>query len=303
MRWVCVLGMVISLFNSNSSAQIYQSVDEELTTETDEENEELRQKLSSKISFLEFINDNSIYSLFITKEQHQKLLEHIESTGNLKSLLELQSTGFFTYREYVNLQQIIEIQDEEIISSKNEVKITSRGSYMSNLTDKYIGGHWGNYQQVKLSLINNTKIGLSREVDIGEDYNILFPDHEAYFVYKKWKNNELSIGNYQVFQGFGLLIGQGFSASFGNGGISNSAQQRWIPNANQTEINTFHGMFYRKHIKYRTFSIGLSTQNIDNGTPTGLHRTSTEINKKNKEKRIFYYVPTNILNVIFKVNH
>lgn len=284
MRWVCVIGMVICMFNNKSYAQITQSIDEELTTESDEVNEEIRQKFTSKISFIEFINDNSIYSLFISEEQHQKLLEHIENTGNLKSLLELQSTGFFTYREYVILQQFIEIQDEEITSTKNAIKITSRGNYTSIKTDQHIGGQWGNYQQIKINLQNNYKIGLAREVDIGEDNNILFPDHEALFINKKWRKNEISIGDYQVFHGLGLLIGQGFSASFGNGGISNSIQHRWTPNANQTEINTFRGIFVRKGFKHNTFSLGLSIQNKDLGTPTGLHRTTSEIDKKNKNK-------------------
>lgn len=276
--------MVISLLNSKSYAQINQSIDEELTTESDEVIEEFRQKISSKISFIEFLNDNSIYSLFITEEQHQKLMEHIENTGRLKSLLELQSTGLFTYREYINLLQIIDIQDEDITSTKNTINITSRGNYISNPIEQYIGGHWGNYQQVKINLQNNYKFAWAREVDIGEDNNLLFPDHEAFYVYKKWTKNEINIGNYQVFQGLGLLIGQGFSASFGYGGISNLVQHRWTPNASQTEINTFQGTYYRKHFKCSTLSIGLSIQNIDFGAPTGLHRTTSELSKKNKSK-------------------
>ena len=284
MRWVCVIGMVIILIINKSFAQIYQSVDEELTYESDEVNEEIQQKIFSKISFLEFINDNSIYSLFITEEQRQKLLEHIEYTGHLKSLLELQSIGLFTYREFENLQQIIEIKEEESISTKDAVKITSRGNYTSLNNDKYIGGQWGNYQRIQFNLQNNFKIGLAREVDIGEDNNILFPDHEAFFVNKKWKKNEITIGDYQVFHGFGLLIGQGFSASIGNGGINNSIQHRWTPNANQTEINTFRGFYFRKGLKQSSCSIGVSIKNIDTGTLTGLHRTSSELNKKDKAK-------------------
>lgn len=284
MRWVCVIGMVISLFNSKSYAQIYHSIDEELTTESDEAIEEIRQKISSKISFNEFINDNNIYGFFITEEQHQKLLEHIEYTGHLKSLLELQSIGLFTYREFENLQQIIEIKDEESITTRDAVKITCRGTNTSIKTDQYIGGQWGNYQQIKINLQKNYKIGFSREVDIGEDNNILFPDHEAFFVNKKWKKNEITLGDYQVFHGLGLLIGQGFSASFGNGGISNSIQHSWTPNANQTEINTFRGFYFRKGLKQSSCSIGVSMQNIDIGTPTGLHRSASELNKKNKSK-------------------
>lgn len=284
MRWVCVIGLVIKLISIDSYAQIIQSIDEELGAESDEVNEEIHHKISSKLSFEDFLNDNSIYSLFITEEQHQILLEHIENTGNFKSLLELQSIGIFTYKEYINLQQIIQILEEEIPTSKTALKITNRGNYTSIKADQYIGGQWGNYQQIKLNLPNNYRFGIAREVDIGEDNNILFPDHEAFFINKKWSKNDITIGDYQVFHGLGLLIGQGFSASFGNGGISNSIQHRWTPNASQTETNTFHGAYFRKGFKHSTSSIGFSNQNIDLGAPSGLHRTSTEINKKNKSK-------------------
>ena len=267
-----------------SYAQIYQGIEEELTTESEEVNEEIILKLSSRISMNDFLTDRNIYSLFISESQHQKLTEHIENTGDLIDLLELQSTGIFTYKEYHQLQQIITIDIEYLNTSRSNAKIVLRGNYNSNKTEQYVGGQWGNYQQILLNISDYFKVGFSRENDFGENTNPLFPDHETFFIQKKWKRNELGIGEYQVFHGFGLLIGQGFSASFGNGGINNSIQHRWVPNANQTEFNTFRGSYYRKQVKNNGFTVGLSNQKIDLGSSSGLHRTTSEINKKDKEK-------------------
>lgn len=289
--------MVLFILNFSAYGQITERFEEvELTTESVEINEELRAKLNMKISFDEFISDYTIYSLFLTNIQHQEILKHIVNTGNLIDLLELQSIGIINYDDYTELKKILLINHEEQLLSKNKININIRNSFQSKIEDNYVGGHWGNYQQFKYSNRHYLGIGLAREVDIGESIDLLYADHYSYYLTKKWKNNTLTFGAFQVYHGFGMLIGQGYSTSFGNGGISNYLQHRWAPIANMTEVNYMKGICFNKIIKNSVINIGYSNQKIDTGIQSGYHRTPNEIKKKDKlnEELILIGVDNNL---------
>lgn len=271
--------LLVSIENSYGQS-IHES--ENILTESKEIEEEIIQKINSKMSIDEFINDEDIHLNFISKVQVDELKNHIKETGNLLDLLELESIEGFTFTDYLRLSSIITIELNPIKNTKNKIQSTSKSIYTSKIDDSYEGGHWGLYQQVKIGLKNDLKIGFALENDVGEKYDGLQFDHFSYFVNKTWKNNEINIGEYQIYQGFGLLIGQGFSSSFGSGGINNFVQQKWLGNASQTEINLFNGLYYRKYFKKHIYSIGISKGKTDVGTNTGYHRTINEISNKNK---------------------
>ena len=255
---------------------------ENTLTESNEIDDEVFEKLGSKMNMNEFLNDENIYSQFITNAKYQAIIKHISETGEIQDLLELQSISGLSYSDYLNLSRIIIIEFRSTQNVKSKIQSTSRTTYTSELDDTYVGSQWGIYQQIKLTLKDGLKIGLSAENDIGEKLSLKGFDHSSFYINKKWNSNEFNIGEFQVNQAFGILVGQGFNSSFGTGGINNFAQHKWNGNASQTEVNTFNGLYYRKRIKTGTFSIGLSNKKVDLGNSTGYHRTLNELNKKNK---------------------
>ncbi len=279
------LSILLLLLGMPALSQVTDGIDlNEMIYESKEENEELTQKLKSKITISEFMNDKNLHANFISELQYKNLLEHIEANGELIDLLELQSITSFSITDYNTLKSILYIDPLEKREDKNNIRINTRTTYQSAIESNYVGGNWGNYQQLKISLSENIKIGIAREVDIGEKNNHLLGDHQSYYLNKKWRNIELTIGGYQVYHGFGLLIGQGYAVNYGSGGINNLIQYKWVGNASQTEINTLNGAFLKQNFKKLAYSIGYSSQKIDDGTPTGYHRTLNEISKKKQLK-------------------
>jgi hypothetical protein len=279
------------LINTSLKAQVESSSgiqleNEEFEQESIEHNEELNLKRRAKVDILEFINDDALNALLLNKQQLIALKNHIKSTGNIIDLLELQSLGDFTYQDYLRIQELVSIHTEESLASKTKFTFLQRYSYQSNKINNALGSQWANYQLVKIRLQHQTNIGFAREFDVGENTNksalINHYDHYAYYIQKKWAKAEIILGNYQVYHGFGLLIGQGYSSSVGNGGINNLIQNRWTSNANQTELNTMHGVAYSKQFKSMQLNIGWNKQLVDEGSQTGLHRTNTELARKNK---------------------
>lgn len=282
---------VLCLFclSSNSDAQIegaheVQLEQDEILSENSEVNEELNIKRRSKMNIEDFLADEELSALYLNKNQKQAITKHIENTGKIIDLLELQTIVPISYNDYLRLKSILKIEENGYTGSKSSIRFLERSGYQSKKPENSVGSQWSNYQQLKITTKRNIYIGLAREYDVGENSSDkLYAknyDHYAYFLQKKWKYSEIALGNYQVYQGFGLLIGQGFSGSFGGGGINNIIQQRWNPQANQSEINISQGLYYRQFLKYCTINIGINHQKVDEGTATGYHRTASEKNRK-----------------------
>lgn len=277
--------LMMLLYSINiANAQVIESIEDyEMTTESKEENEEILQKLKSKISVKEFLNDESLYSIYLSEKQFKSIKEHIELNGELIDLLELQSIPNFTSLDYNRLKLILFFDPSDHKIEKKSIRISNRMIYQSDIDKNYIGGNWGNYQQIKITTEKGYKIGLAREVDIGENTGSFYGDHHSYYIYKHWRNKEFSIGEYQIYHGFGLLVGQGYSVNFGGGGINNLIQNKWLSNASQTEVNTMKGGYLKQSFNNLTYSIGYSKQKIDLGSPTGYHRIQNELSKKNRD--------------------
>lgn len=276
--------LLILLTVNVSTSQVIGPFDQdEIATESREENEEILQKLTSKISIKEFLSDATIYLNFITEIQRNDLNEHINNTGNMVDLLELQSISTFTLHDFRRLLTIIKMESADYSDTQQKYQFASRHIFQSEQDKNHLGGHWAGYQQLKITLSNSLKMGYSREQDIGEINNGIIADHQSIYITKQWKQVELNVGRYQVYQGFGLLVGQGYSTSFGAGGINNLVQHSLRGNANQTETNIMSGLYLISRRKKFSYTVAYSTQHIDEGTPTGYHRTLSEINKKDKK--------------------
>jgi hypothetical protein len=269
------------------SQSIYAQVEEEnIGIESTEEQEEFQFRIRAKMSVDEFLSDPDIYLHFINAQQHIALLRYISETGKLLDLTELQTIREFSEKEYRALQRMISISIEPMESNQRYIKFTSRSIHQSSVDTNYLGNAWAQYQVLKLKGKHGFVAGLALEQDIGEPYvfhHLFGFDQQSFYVARKWKNMELNIGDFQLFHGFGILVGQGFSGVLGAGGISNFVQHKWIGKASGAEYNFFHGLYYRVSLRNFTYAIGYSKQKNDDGI-SGYHRTATEIAKKNTNK-------------------
>jgi hypothetical protein len=272
-----------SQVESTSSIQLEQ---DEFENENIEHNEEITIKRRSKLDLNSFLNDETLSQLILNKAQIVAIRNHILNTGECIDLLELQSIGIITYANYLNLLEIIDIKNQTAFNEKTKINILNRTAYQNTKTENSIGNNWSNYQQLKITINNQLKIGFAREFDFGENNEknpiLNHYDHYAYFIQKNWTNTTLILGNFQVYHGLGMLIGQGYSSSFGNSGIQNLIQSRWLANANQTEYNNMHGFAFTHQFKTLEINFGMSKQKIDEGSTFGNHRTLNEISKKDK---------------------
>jgi hypothetical protein len=259
--------------------------EEELITESVELNEEISIHIMNKINIYDFLNDVELSSFMLNDNQRKALIEHLKNTGNLIDLLELQSLVDFDYNTYLSLVKIIKIQSSSKIKTEHYLKIQHRSIHQNYLEEKAIGSPWGIYQQIQIQFTQGTKIGLAREFDVGENtkHGLLNSyDHYAWYVHHKTQKMEITVGHFQVFYGLGLLLGQGFSGAFGQGGINNIVQNRWKGIANQIEYNTLSGAYLQKRFLNFSFNIGISHQSVDSINSFGIHRLESQQNAKNK---------------------
>ncbi len=258
---------------------------EEIINENSENNEEITIKYKNRVYLTELLNDVELSALYLTKRQIETIKNHIQQTGKVLDLLELQTIANINYNTYTQLSKLIKFEDEYYQISKDKIKFYSRYTYQSKEIENAVGSNWGNYQQLKLNLGYRFTITMAREYDVGENSskNIVNKyDHYTYNIHYKSSRFDLGIGNFQVFQGFGLLLGQGFSGGFGSGGINNIIQHRWVGVANQSEYNTSKGIYYLQQLKNLHINIGVNAQKVDEGNTFGSHRTPSELAKKDK---------------------
>lgn len=260
-------------------------IDEELSTESIEINEEKSIQLMNKLSLEEFLSDVELCSFILKESQRNSILEHIKNTGDVLDLLELQSLADIDYSVYLSLVKIIKIHQSSKLKTDAFVRIIQRSIHQNNVDEDALGSKWGMYQQAQIQFKQGTKIGLAREFDVGENTSksiINKYDHYAWYINHKTRNMEMNLGNFQVYHGLGLIIGQGFSGAFGQGGINNIVQNRWKPTANQIEYNTFSGAYISKRFKNISLSLGISHQPVDSTNTFGIHRTESQVKAKNK---------------------
>ncbi len=284
-KLIFTLFLLISIRSYAQTESVDQPIHvEEVITESVELNEEMNIHFMNKLSIEDFLNDVELSSFIINEKQRNALKQHLLNTGSLVDLLELQSLAEFDYSTYTALLKMIKIQQSNTIKTKQFLKIQQRSIRQNYLDEKTLGSRWGMYQQIQLQLKQGTNIGWAREFDVGENTsNSLLNkyDHYAWYINHKTRNMEINVGNFQIYYGLGMLLGQGFSGAFGQGGINNIIQNRWKGIANQIEYNTFSGAYVIKRINNFNIGFGISRQSIDSVNTFGIHRLESQLKSKN----------------------
>lgn len=282
---LCLLTLQVSFAQTPNKLNLFEEY-YELEQETNTDYEEFLNNIKGKMSIVEFIKDPNIYLQFISEVQRTEIKEHIEQTGELLDLLELQTLQSINFNDYQKLSAVIDVGKASYFSPKNKsIRYQNRWAYQSKRDDQNYKNTWGRYEVLKVDY-KQFKLGLARELDLGEEVHSQYIlgqyDHLASYLNYKTKHAELNIGTYQVFQGMGLLVGQGYNRTFGSGGIQNISQQRLLGSANQSEYNTFKGVYLKRSWTKFHLAVAYSHQKIDSGTQTGYHRTPTELARKDK---------------------
>ena len=179
-------------------------------------------------------------SLFIlSPSQLSAFFEHIESTGKLLSIYELQSIEGFdnaTINSMLPFVTLIENQNDnlplikKIINEENKYFILrhfnvledQRGYDPAN-NNRYNGGSNRLYGRFKASHTRDFSVGFTFEKDPGEPFGFNKVDQTRGFdfysyhfqVYNRGKIKTLALGDYQLQFGQGLVFGAGFNPGKG----------------------------------------------------------------------------------------
>ena len=125
------------------------------------------------------------------------------------------------------------------------------------------------------------------EQDIGEQYHfnsIQFPlDHLCGSIYFTKNNLNVIAGSFRSFLGQGLLSGQGKGTEFAADWTTLIATNNgFIPYASAMESGYQNGIAIRKDNKKWSVFLAQSYQKVDSGSSSGLHRTASEIRRKDQ---------------------
>jgi len=188
-------------------------------------------------------------------------------------------------------------------------------TYKANPNSRYLGSPYRLYTRYRYTYYNNISFGITAEKDPGEEFfkgsqKNGFDFYSAHFYMRNvGKINSLAIGDYhlQFGQGLGLWTGFGFGKSYDAVNIQKHAQgirpytsvdenlyMRGIAGSFNIKNLHFTGFFSKKK---RDASIINITDTLDNDEDqlfvsslllTGLHRTPSELAKKNTIDEIIY---------------
>ena len=262
---------------------------------------------------------------FLSEIQISQLLQHRANLGDLKTILELQTVPGFDLTTIRMLREVSTVKIKLDISKINflsTLKTADHTVYLKwkqfiqeqkgfksieGADPKYLGDKNHLYLRYKMNVGNDFKLGFIAEKDQGEPY--YYPgktygaDYFSFHIYARNVSDRirfLSLGDYSISLGQGLIMHSGFGA--GKSSLTTSIRKGGYPMRAYTsvaEANFLRGgaitLNLNKHIEWTTFvsskfrSIG-SLVNEDNpfeesfitSLPTGgLNRTESEIERKN----------------------
>lgn len=285
-KYITIL-LFIPLLNYAQENEPIQTLRDEIESDISEIQEEFDWLINDKISLIEFLNNEELHSIYISQKQYNTLYEYYQMNGEFIDLLELQSIDGFTESDYFKLIKIIKTKSARELKIKSKLVMKSSITYKSNIEDNYLGNHAGMQQRINFQISKRMKIGIARENDVGESYYNYNKyeafDHHSMFINYKRKHMEYIIGNYEIFYGQGLLIGQGFNAStVSEASNVSSLGSIYRGIANNNEYNRFRGIAALLSANKWYVNIALSGIKIDESYTGGYHRTQNELNKKRK---------------------
>ena len=218
-------------------------------------------------------------------EQIDAIIAHIEFTGKIIDLYELQIIPVFSTEDLLNLAKYC-IHLTEINYQIQSTTAVTRIKF-NNQVNLFQGSSFSLYH--KLSHKNTSGISwmIATEQDIGEQYHfnsIQFPlDHLCGSIYFTKNNLNVIAGSFRSFLGQGLLSGQGKGTEFAADWTTLIATNNgFIPYASAMESGYQNGIAIRKDRKNWSYFLAQSYQKIDSGSSSGLHRTASEIRRKNQ---------------------
>ena len=218
-------------------------------------------------------------------EQIDAIIAHIEFTGKIIDLYELQIIPVFSTEDLLNLAKYC-IHLTEINYQIPSTTAVTRIKF-NNQVNLFQGSSFSLYH--KLSHKNTSGISwmIATEQDIGEQYHfnsIQFPlDHLCGSIYFTKNNLNVIAGSFRSFLGQGLLSGQGKGTEFAADWTTLIATNNgFIPYASAMESGYQNGIAIRKDRKNWSYFLAQSYQKIDSGSSSGLHRTASEIRRKNQ---------------------
>jgi len=258
---------------------------------------------------------------FLNPLQINALIDHIAINGKLMNELELQSIDGFDLETIKNLLYFANIYSPSgfenftfknlINNGKNDLLIRSsrylesQKGYNSTEKTSYSGNPDRVLMRYRFSYSNNIQFSLNLEKDPGEKYwntsnnptGIDFLS-ASLFVKEVKRFKKIAVGNYALQFGQGLTLWSGLG--FGKGAdIFNIAKQDLClrPYTSVNEFSYFRGIASQINFGNFDFTPFVSNIKLDAGTSfnsetnleeisslqqNGLHRTSTEINNRNK---------------------
>ena len=239
-------------------------------------------------------------------EQIDAIIAHIEFTGKIIDLYELQIIPVFSIEDLLNLAKYC-IHLTETNYQIPSTTATTRIKF-NNQVNLFQGSSFSLYH--KLSHKNTSGISwmIATEQDIGEQYHfnsIQFPlDHLCGSIYFTKNNLNVIAGSFRSFLGQGLLSGQGKGTEFAADWTTLLATNNgFSPYASAMESGYQNGIAIQKDQKNWSYFLAQSYQKVDSGSSSGLHRTITEISRKNQisqaifNARIAYHIKSSQIGI------
>ncbi len=212
-------------------------------------------------------------------------------TRRFLSLFCRADQSVFEYKDTLSLRSLLKYAHHEVVT-RLDIPLYYRMGYSYPPSQ---GGYWGNplYHKIRYQLtsLRHVELGVQSEKDAGEPFmhNRGWDSYGGYFMLRdiKWLRT-LVIGDYKMGFGEGLVVGGGFS--MGKSYWQNRTGRGIRAKRGMDEVNYFRGAATTVRMGDILLSMWVSHRKLDaslndDGTvhtllSSGLHRTSSELNKK-----------------------
>ncbi len=243
----------------------------------------------------------------LSENQIAKFFEHLNLYGKLISIYELQSIKSFDFQTIQNLLPFVLLDKntnsvtnrslkERFLKSKNHILLLRYDRISSNLLgNNYLGSPYRLYIRYKNQIKNDFSLGFTLEKDIGEKLlsnqknNFSLLDFQSFHLlkYNIGPFKKIIVGDYTLNIGQGLILGNGFFIGKSSQSILSvlKVTSGLRPYTATTESGFFRGIATNMSFKNINTIFFYSNQRLDkNRNISGLHRTISELNNKNKLK-------------------
>lgn len=301
--------------SSNNSDAIFNDLMEELLQQQEDDinyediYETLYQYYSDPLD-INFASKEDLQQLYILSPmQVNYLIEHIKTTGPILSFYELQTIPTFDKNTIHRLLHFVTLNATDknlknfahkIINNTNHYLVTRYGKIKANENNNYLGDEHQVYIRYRNASSKDFSYGITLEKDGGErilwnpsgrQYGFDFLSYH-FSLYNKGRLKALSLGDYQMQFGQGLVLSSGFRLGKGGETVltakrNNSGLKSY---SSAMEYGFYRGAFATINTGPADVSLFYSNKNIDGSVNyeenifsqanTGYHRTENELLKR-----------------------